>query len=106
MQCDDCKLWVHQVCALFNARRNEGEADYTCPECFCEQMERGQQKPLPGSTVLGARDLPRTRLSDHLESRLRERLTWERAERAKQLGKAVDQVRGRGDVVWFRCQVK
>eukprot|EP00897_Mesotaenium_endlicherianum_P009474 jgi/Mesen1/8555/ME000489S07941 len=87
VQCDSCEKWVHQVCALFNGRRNEGESEYTCPQCCCEQMERGERQPLPSTAVLGAKDLPRTFLSDQLEARLVARLKDERAARATAQGK-------------------
>jgi len=85
-------LWQHQVCALFNGRRNEGDSEYICPECCCIEMERGERKPLPSSAVLGAKDLPKTLLSDHLEQRLTRKLKEERAERAKAQGKSLHEV--------------
>lgn len=55
-------------------------------------MERGERKSLPSSAVLGAKDLPKTFLSDHLEQRLTRKLKQERAERAKAQGKGTDEV--------------
>ncbi|XP_074558597.1 putative histone acetyltransferase HAC-like 1 isoform X1 [Curcuma longa] len=92
VQCDKCETWQHQICALFNGRRNDGEAEYTCPSCYMKEIERGERKPLPQSAVLGAIDLPRTILSDHIEQRLFRRLKYERQERAKQQGKFFDEV--------------
>ncbi|GLJ24283.1 hypothetical protein SUGI_0463290 [Cryptomeria japonica] len=93
--CDICEKWQHQVCTLFNGKRNENEqADYTCPNCYMEQIKRGVRKPLPQSAVLGAKDLPRTCLSDHIEQRLFRRLKEERQERAKALGKNFEEVPG------------
>ncbi|KAJ7544850.1 hypothetical protein O6H91_09G096200 [Diphasiastrum complanatum] len=95
VQCDKCNLWQHQVCALFNGRRNEGgEAEYTCPECCMKEMEKGERKPLPPSSVLGPRDLPKTFLSDHLEQRLARKLKQERFERARVQGKPFEEVPG------------
>lgn len=95
MQCDKCEAWQHQICALFNGRRNDGgQAEYTCPNCYIEEVERGERKPLPQSAVLGAKDLPRTILSDHIENRLFKRLKQERQDRANHFGKSFDEVPG------------
>lgn len=93
VQCDKCEAWQHQICALFNGRRNDGgQAEYTCPNCYITEIERGERKPLPQSAVLGAKDLPRTILSDHIEQRLFKRLKQERQERARLQGKGFDEV--------------
>ncbi|CAM8955926.1 unnamed protein product [Rhodiola kirilowii] len=93
VQCDKCEAWQHGICALFNGRRNDGgQAEYTCPECYIKEIERGERKPLPQSAVLGAKDLPRTILSDHIEQRLFKKLKWERQERARVQGKSYDEV--------------
>lgn len=93
VQCDKCEAWQHQICALFNGRRNDGgQAEYTCPNCYIQEVERGERKPLPQSAVLGAKDLPRTILSDHIEQRLFKKLKVERQERARQQGKSYDEV--------------
>nr|XP_043635392.1 histone acetyltransferase HAC1-like isoform X2 [Erigeron canadensis] len=95
VQCDKCEAWQHQICALFNGRRNDGgQADYTCPNCYTEEVERGERQPLPQSAVLGAKDLPRTILSDHIENRLFKKLKQERMERARVLCKSYDEVPG------------
>ncbi|VFQ69591.1 unnamed protein product [Cuscuta campestris] len=95
VQCDKCEAWQHQICALFNGRRNDGgQAEYTCPNCYIIEVERGERKPLPQSSVLGAKDLPRTILSDHIERRLAWRLRQERQERARVQGKSHDEVPG------------
>ncbi|XVF26446.1 hypothetical protein REPUB_Repub14bG0017500 [Reevesia pubescens] len=95
VQCDKCEAWQHQICALFNGRRNDGgQAEYTCPNCYIADVERGERKPLPQSAVLGAKDLPRTILSDHIEQRLFRRLKHERQERARVQEKSYDEVPG------------
>ena len=43
VQCDHCQRWVHQVCALFNARQNMdlgGAGIFHCPLCRCETFWR------------------------------------------------------------------
>ncbi|KAL3615302.1 hypothetical protein CASFOL_040963 [Castilleja foliolosa] len=100
VQCDKCEAWQHQICALFNGRRNDGgQADYTCPNCYIEEVERGERVPLPQSAVLGAKDLPRTILSDHLEQRLFAKLKQEKLERARVQGKSYDEVPGAESLV-------
>lgn len=42
--------------------------------------------------AIGARDLPRTNLSDHIEERLFRLLEQEKEQRAKLLGKNLDEV--------------
>ncbi|XP_024009095.1 histone acetyltransferase HAC12 isoform X2 [Eutrema salsugineum] len=93
VQCDKCEAWQHQICALFNGRRNDGgQAEYTCPNCYIIEVERNERKPLPQSAVLGAKDLPRTILSDHIEQRLFKRLDEERTERARAQAKNCDEI--------------
>ncbi|KAL3821588.1 hypothetical protein ACJIZ3_007493 [Penstemon smallii] len=100
VQCDKCELWQHQICALFNGRRNDGgQAEYTCPNCYIEEVERGERMPLPQSAVLGAKDLPRTILSDHIEQRLFAKLKQERQDRARLHGKSYDEVPGADSLV-------
>ncbi|MFQ6643258.1 hypothetical protein Gotur_017596 [Gossypium turneri] len=95
VQCDKCEAWQHQICALFNGRRNDGgQAEYACPNCYITEVDRGERKPLPQSAVLGAKDLPRTILSDCIEQRLFRRLKQERQERARVQGKCYDEVPG------------
>ncbi|CAK7339773.1 unnamed protein product [Dovyalis caffra] len=90
VQCDKCEAWQHQICALFNGTKNDGgQAKYTCSNCFITEVERGERKTLPQS-VLGAKDLPRTILSDHIEQRLFRKLKQERQERARMQGKSFD----------------
>lgn len=64
----------------------------TRPKCYIQEVERGECKPLPQSAVLGAKDLAKTILSDHLEERLFRKLKQERQERARIHGKGFDEV--------------
>ena len=94
VQCDYCNNWYHQICVLFNGRRNEGgEAPFTCPGCILSQLERKERTPTTTrpSSQLPASVLPQTRLSYFLEERLRKVLSHERNERAKLFGKSVEE---------------
>ncbi|KAF7110448.1 hypothetical protein CFC21_110553 [Triticum aestivum] len=100
VMCDKCERWQHQICALFNFKRDDSkEAEYTCPKCYVQEIEHGLRIPLPQSAVLGAKDLPRTVLSDHIEERLFKRLREERHERAIRDGKNFDEVSGADGLV-------
>ena len=42
VQCDSCKQWVHQICAMFNLRKNamtSHSAHYVCPTCRLDALE-------------------------------------------------------------------
>ncbi|AES94670.2 histone acetyltransferase of the CBP family protein [Medicago truncatula] len=60
VECNKCERWQHQICALYNKK-----ADLDCS---------GMHVPLPKAANSGAKDFPRTVLTDHLEKRLFERL--------------------------------
>ncbi|KAF8677086.1 hypothetical protein HU200_046549 [Digitaria exilis] len=74
-----------------NGRNDGGHAEYTCPNCYVDEVKCGLRKPLPQSAVLGAKDLPRTVLSDHIEDRLFKRLKQEKQDRAAAAGKDIDE---------------
>ena len=45
VQCDYCEDWYHQLCVLFNGRRNEGgEAPFTCPNCILSQLDKNERQ--------------------------------------------------------------
>jgi E1A/CREB-binding protein len=94
VQCDKCKAWQHQICALFNQKIVDEDAEYTCAKCFLNEKDSGDIFSLEfeSSTVLGAQELPRTKLSDHVERWLSERLQLDRQQRAIATGKGVEEV--------------
>ncbi|CAO2170527.1 unnamed protein product [Urochloa humidicola] len=94
VQCDKCKAWQHQICALFNRKCEGAKAEYTCAKCFLKEKDSGDIHAPESSTVLGARELPRTKLSDHIEQRLSVRLEQDRQQRASASGKGAEEVPG------------
>ncbi|KAL6538521.1 hypothetical protein OROGR_012509 [Orobanche gracilis] len=84
VECNRCKFWQHQICALYNNKRDlDQSAEYICPGCRIKDIENGVHVPLPKTAYFGAKDLPRTMLSDHIEDRLFKILMQERADKAK-----------------------
>jgi len=92
VQCDKCKAWQHEICALFNRKCEGAKDEYTCAKCFLKEKDSGDIHALESSTVLGARELPRTKLSDHIEQRLSERLEQDMQQRARASGKGAEEV--------------
>ncbi|XP_027357155.1 uncharacterized protein LOC113866525 [Abrus precatorius] len=94
VQCNTCKSWQHQICALYNVERDfDQSAEYICPICRLKEIENGMHVPLPKTAAFGAKDLPSTMLSDHIERRLFKRLMQEREDWAKVEGnKNLDEV--------------
>ena len=95
VQCDDCECWIHQICGLFNSRQNkEHHSKYFCPKCLLKKKKRGEMTNVPAPP--SAAELPRTKLSEQLESHVQAKVE----EKIKQLAmeKARMEVRyfGRG----------
>ncbi|KAK9138698.1 hypothetical protein Sjap_009292 [Stephania japonica] len=107
VECAKCGGWQHHICALLNDMKNkEEEPDYTCPKCYIQEFQHGERVPLPPSAVPGAKELPRTSLSDHIERKLFASLEQERRERADVLGKNLTDVEGaEGLTVRVVCSV-
>lgn len=84
VQCDRCERWIHQICALFNTRQNTDQrSEFVCPNCtVVDRKSKGA--PGPTSSTPMAEDLPRTKLSEHLETHVREKLKDKMAEMAKE----------------------
>ncbi|EMS57745.1 putative histone acetyltransferase HAC-like 3 [Triticum urartu] len=94
VECDKCKAWQHQICALFNPKIADEEVEYTCAKCLLKERDSGDIILPESPTVLGALELPRTKLSDHIEQRLSLRLEHERLQRARASGKDIEEVPG------------
>ncbi|XP_020572493.1 histone acetyltransferase HAC1-like [Phalaenopsis equestris] len=102
VQCQKCKEWLHEICALFNGKLdkvNSSKVEFVCPICCLRDIENGVREPLLRRLVVGAKELPRTKLSDHIEEWLFMRLRDERQERAKKLGKNINEVPTAEDLV-------
>jgi len=60
----------------------DGSIKYVRPLCHLKEIENGMHVPSRKIVVFGAKDLPKTRLSDHREKTF-DRLMQEREERQK-----------------------
>ncbi|RYG69564.1 hypothetical protein EON64_02390 [archaeon] len=95
VQCESCQRWVHQVCSLFNSRRNVGdEVSFVCPTCLCAKRKTDPEKVLvmPTTKKMKASDLPVTTLSEFLEKRIFKRLQIAYEETAEKLNISLDNV--------------
>jgi E1A/CREB-binding protein len=91
VQCDKCDSWVHQICALFNGRKNNSVSSYTCPKCYMKKLDAGEiLQPKVGMKT--AEDLPHCKMSLALESGLQRHLTLEYEKQALKLGVSYNQV--------------
>ena len=93
---------MHQVCALFNGRRNLGDdTSYMCPHCFKQKkidnpnmeivkMEKGKK--------IQATELPHTTMTMFLENRLERRLEKAYEDAASKMNCAV--TRSRSALAW------
>ena len=99
VQCDHCERWVHQVCGMFNGRRNvSAEVPYICPYCLMERRKQNPDKNLLTSNKSKASDLPHNTLSRFLEHRVEERLNLEYGKQADREGCSEDEVEKAGRV--------
>lgn len=73
VQCDVCERWIHQICGLFNPRQNtDNQSTYSCPKCLLEERKRGKLPGKAGAPL--SQDLPRTKLSEFIESYIEPRV--------------------------------
>eukprot|EP00804_Cyclotella_cryptica_P008134 CCRYP_004622-RC/>CCRYP_004622-RC protein AED:0.01 eAED:0.01 QI:2408/0.8/0.83/1/1/0.83/6/813/1435 len=91
VQCDVCHDWCHQICALFNANRNNSSKTFSCPKCVLTKLKE-QNENLEYSSFKDASALPECKLSRAIESGLFETLSEEYKKIANQRACDVSQV--------------
>lgn len=87
VECDSCKLWYHQICALFNERNHaiSGEQEpFVCPICVKKQRVAGVKPSTENG--LKARRLPITRMARLIEMRVMEAIEQAGKDEAERLG--------------------
>lgn len=70
VECDKCNTWIHQICALFNGRRNKSSSSYTCPKCIIKERSAIPDTVVIAERIQTAADLPHNALSRYLENGL------------------------------------
>ena len=74
VQCDRCERWVHQICALFNTRQNKDQrSEFACPRCTIVERKKTGRLEATSSTPM-AEDLQRTKLSEFVETHVRNKM--------------------------------
>jgi len=75
VECDECNRWCHQVCAMFNGRRNTSqEVPYLCPMCLVERRKKNPESCLLSNKKMTVADIPHNTLSKFLECGVKARL--------------------------------
>jgi E1A/CREB-binding protein len=93
VQCDECQRWVHQICSLFNGRRNlSEEMKYMCPHCILEQRKKHPDQVVIPERRATAADLPRSLMSEYIEKKVNECLEKCYRDEVEKFGVAPDQV--------------
>ena len=70
VHCDRCNRWIHQICGLFNTRKNQDQrSEYVCPRCTMNDRKKKGQIKGTSKTPMAA-DLQRTKLSEFLENHI------------------------------------
>jgi len=85
VQCDKCDSWVHQICALFNGRKNKSASLFSCPKCDLEKLSEYKEK-LASKPLKEAAALPQCKMSLVIEKGLKIQLTKAYMLRAKEKG--------------------
>ncbi|KAK1940619.1 Histone acetyltransferase [Phytophthora citrophthora] len=87
VECDSCKLWYHQICALFNERNHaiSGEQEpFVCPICVKKQRAAGVKPSMDNG--LKAKRLPITRMAKLIETRVMEAIEKAGEDEAVRMG--------------------
>ncbi|CAM9200709.1 unnamed protein product [Chrysoparadoxa australica] len=101
VECDHCKRWVHQICALFNGRCNTNEhVAYFCPDCILASRKKAG-KTGPTALKLGPKDMATTQFSSFLEAAVMKKLKETYEKEAAALGKPVEDI-GKANTLYIR----
>jgi E1A/CREB-binding protein len=91
VQCDTCDSWVHQICALFNGRKNKSSASYLCPKCHLSKLNTGEAK-VPEHPMKAAEDLPHCKMSMAIEKGMQKQLLQAYEQRSQKTGVSMQHV--------------
>eukprot|EP00924_Labyrinthula_sp_SR-Ha-C_P003237 augustus_masked-scaffold_15-processed-gene-3.40-mRNA-1 protein AED:0.01 eAED:0.02 QI:0/-1/0/1/-1/1/1/0/1759 len=101
VECSQCKRWFHQVCALFNGRRNDQSAKndpYFCPMCVLKHVERIKTPHEPPKSKISAKSLPESQYSKYLQAQVLKRILKERRDKAHKERLPLSQIPDCGEI--------
>lgn len=92
IECASCKMWVHQICGLFDGQVRANASVFVCPTCVIKSRKKTAQPCVVARSPQVATDVPHCTMSEAIEKGLYLALQKEYEKKAKELNIPVDNV--------------